>query len=185
LAYRVCPWWLGYFLVSPVRRLWQDPQTILKPFVKEGMLVLEPGCGMGFFTLEIARLVGPSGKVVAVDLQPKMIAVLKKRALRIGLSERMDARIAKADGLEVDDLAGKVDFALAFALIHELHDENRFFTELHHTLRQGRRLVVAEPKGHVSEIKFAATVESAERAGFRVTDRPVIWGSRTVVLERC
>ncbi len=56
---RVCPWWLGYFLASPIRRLWQNPAQILRPYVREGMTVLEPGPGMVFFTLELARLVGP------------------------------------------------------------------------------------------------------------------------------
>jgi len=77
---RVCPWWLGYLLASPVRRLLQDPRKLLGPYVREGMTVLEPGPGMGFFTLEIARLVGPSGRVVAVDIQPRMLSSLRRRS---------------------------------------------------------------------------------------------------------
>ena len=83
MSNRVCPWWLGSLLASPVRRWMQgDPVEILKPFVREGMTVLEPGPGMGFFTIPLARLVGASGRVVAVDLQPKMIAGLKRRAAK-------------------------------------------------------------------------------------------------------
>ncbi len=52
---KVCPWWAGYFLASPLRQLFQDPAKILAPYVREGMTVLEPGPGMGFFTLELAR----------------------------------------------------------------------------------------------------------------------------------
>ncbi|MFY9643515.1 MAG: hypothetical protein WCD20_15720 [Rhodomicrobium sp.] len=66
--HRVCPWWMGYLLASPIRKWWQDPARILSPYVRAGMTVLEPGPGMGFFTLEIARLVGPSGRLVAVDV---------------------------------------------------------------------------------------------------------------------
>ena len=73
MAHRVCPWWLGYLLASPLRRLMQDPVKVVAPYVREGMTVLEPGPGMGFFTLELARLVGPSGRVVAVDIQPRML----------------------------------------------------------------------------------------------------------------
>ncbi len=62
MAKRVCPWWLGYLLASRLRRLWEDPRTILAPYVREDMTVLEPGPGMGFFTLELARLVGSSGR---------------------------------------------------------------------------------------------------------------------------
>jgi ubiquinone/menaquinone biosynthesis C-methylase UbiE len=73
MGHRICPWWLGYILASPLRRLLQDPAALLKPYVREGMTVLEPGPGMGFFTVELARHVGPSGRVIAVDVQPRMI----------------------------------------------------------------------------------------------------------------
>src|SRR5690242_16036997 len=86
MGHRVCPWWIGYFLLGPLRRWRQDPRTILAPYMREGMTVLEPGPGMGFFTLEIARLAGPAGRVIAVDIQEKMLARLKRRATKHGLS---------------------------------------------------------------------------------------------------
>ena len=97
MAHRLCPWWLGYLLAHPVRRIWQEPRVILAPFVSEGMLVLEPGCGMGFFTIELARLVGPHGKVLAVDLQPRMLAGLQRRARRAGVESRIETRLASCD----------------------------------------------------------------------------------------
>ncbi len=69
MSNRVCPWWLGYLLVSPLRRLFQDPTEIVRPYAGEGMTVLDVGCGMGFFSLPMARLVGDRGRVVCVDLQ--------------------------------------------------------------------------------------------------------------------
>lgn len=110
---RICPWWLGYVLASPLRRLLQDPGAIVQPYVQQGMTVLEPGPGMGFFTVELARRVGSSGRVVAVDVQPRMIAGLKRRLARVGLLERVEARIAPADSLGLADLRGEVDFTLA------------------------------------------------------------------------
>src|ERR1039458_1564881 len=86
MGHRVCPWWLGYVLASPLRRLLQDPAAVVKPYVREGMTVLEPGPGMGFFTLEMARQVGASGGVVAVDIQPRMIAGLQRRLAKAGYS---------------------------------------------------------------------------------------------------
>ena len=59
MGHRVCPWWLGYVLASPVRRLLQNPAEVVGPYVRPGMTVLEPGPGMGFFTLEMARQRGP------------------------------------------------------------------------------------------------------------------------------
>jgi ubiquinone/menaquinone biosynthesis C-methylase UbiE len=184
MAHTVCPWWLGYFLANPLRRLWHDPRTILQPFVSEGMLVLEPGCGMGFFTIEMARLVGPRGKVVAVDLQPKMIAGLRRRARRAGLESRIDPRLAKGDGMRIDDLAGAVDFALAFAVVHELPGAARFLAELHRALRPGSKILVAEPRMHVKKSEFAALAGTAENAGYHVSDGPAVRSSWTAVFER-
>ena len=78
MSHKVCPWWIGYFLASPLRRLVHNPATILRPFVSEGMTVVEPGPGMGFFTMELARLVGRPGRVVAIDVQPKMLVELRR-----------------------------------------------------------------------------------------------------------
>src|SRR5690242_3798650 len=117
---RVCPWWLGYFLINPFRRWRQDPGKILAPFVREGMTVLEPGPGMGFFTLELAKRVGPAGQVIAVDIQSRMLKKLKRRAVKRGLLERIETRLAAPESMAIGDLNGKIDFALAFAVIHEL-----------------------------------------------------------------
>lgn len=172
MANRVCPWWLGYALVSPLRRLWQPPRLILAPFVREGMLVLEPGCGMGFFTLDLARLVGATGRVVAVDLQERMLAGLMRRARRAGLADRIEARLAQPDRLGVSDLAGRVDVALALHVVHEVPDAASFFSEIVATLKPDGRLVFVEPRGHVSEDTFAASLSLAVQAGFRVIERP-------------
>ncbi len=106
MAHAVCPWWFGYFLASGLRRLVQDPSAILGPHVTEGMVVFEPGPGMGFFTLELARRVGPRGKVVAVDVQPRMISELRRRAAEAGLAGRVDARVGPGAGMGIDDLKG-------------------------------------------------------------------------------
>ena len=62
MADHVCPPWVGYFLLNPLRKLVESPSKLFNPFVREGMVVLEPGCAMGFFTLPLARMVGPAGK---------------------------------------------------------------------------------------------------------------------------
>ena len=51
MADHVCPPWMGRLLLNPLRKLVESPKKIFAPFVKEGMVVLEPGCAMGFFTL--------------------------------------------------------------------------------------------------------------------------------------
>jgi ubiquinone/menaquinone biosynthesis C-methylase UbiE len=181
---KLCPWWLGYLLVNPLRRLRQNPRTILGPFVTGGMVILEPGCGMGFFTIELARLTGPQGKVVAVDVQPRMLAGLLKRARKAGVADRIEPRLATGDAMHLENLAGTVDFVLAFAVVHELPDEARFFAEVHRTLRNGGKLLLVEPRGHVKQDRFEATIHTARRAGFRPADRPSIRWSWAAVVER-
>lgn len=184
MSQRVCPWWLGYFLATPLRRLYQDPRAILGPWVSEGMTVLEPGPGMGFFTLELARLVGPRGRVIAVDVQPKMLEELVSRARRVGLDRRIEVRVPRGESLGIDDLSGKIDFVLAFAVVHELPSTAAFLAEAFGSLKPGGRMLVAEPKLHVSETAMAETVALAEKAGFRREATPSIRGSRSVVLSR-
>ena len=77
----------------PVGRFGQNPVKILSPYVGSGMTVLDIGPGMGFFTLPMARLVGPAGKVVCADVQPKMLDALRRRAAEAGLADRIDARV--------------------------------------------------------------------------------------------
>ena len=181
---RVCPWWLGYLLASPLRRLLQDPVKVVAPYVRQGMCVLEPGPGMGFFTLELARLVGPSGKVVAVDVQPRMLSQLKRRAARAGLQERVDARLAAPDSLGIADLDGSIDFTLAFALVHELPAAQPFFVEVAKASKPGAGLLFAEPAGHVKKAGFEVELRAALDAGFELAERPVIARSLAALLAR-
>jgi ubiquinone/menaquinone biosynthesis C-methylase UbiE len=185
VPHRVCPCWLGYFLISPLRRFRQNPSAILAPYVREGQTVLEPGPGMGYFSLELARLVSASGHVVAVDVQAKMLDKLKKRATKAGIAHRIDARLAPANSLGVADLAGQVDFTLAFAVIHELPDAGRFFQEVAVASKPGALVLIAEPKGHVKEADFNIELRLANEAGFEVADPPVINGSYTALLKKC
>jgi len=175
---------MGYALACPLRRLWQHPHKILDVFVTPGMTVFEPGPGMGFFTLELARLVGPQGKVVAVDVQPKMLEVLRGRAAKAGLLKQIDLRLVTGEEMGIGDLAGQVDFALAFAMVHELPKPDRFFMEVAGALKTGGKLLFAEPKGHVKGTPFSETLLLAEGAGLKVVSRPVIRSSHAVVLVK-
>lgn len=180
----ICPWWLGPLLTIPMRRWVQDPARILAPYVQEGMTVLEPGPGMGFFTLDLADMVGSSGRVIAVDLQPRMLSGLMKRAAKAGLDRRIETRVATSDRMGLADLQGKVDFALAFAMVHELPSPQRFFEELAPCLKAGGSVLMVEPAGHVPDEVFAEQVKAGEAAGLTMTERPKIWRSLTAVLRR-
>ena len=184
MAHRVCPWWIGYLLASPLRRLLQNPRAIVKPYVSEGMTVLEPGPGMGFFTLELARLVGPKGRVIAIDVQPRMLAELMRRARKANLAERIEARQPKGDHLGLDDLRGAADFALAFAMVHEVPSAETLLADLHDALKPGAKMLLAEPAGHVNAGDYQKTLATAQKAGFTIESRPVIRRSQSAVLVR-
>jgi SAM-dependent methyltransferase len=139
---------------------------------------------MGFFTLELARLVGPRGRVLAVDIQPRMLQALRRRAAKAGLLERVDARLATPNSLGLADLAGTVDFALVFFVLHELPSAEAFFAEAAAALRPGACLLLAEPSGHVKAPAFQAELDAAAQAGFEVADRPSIRRSRIALLKK-
>lgn len=184
MSKRVCPWWLGYFLASPIRRCMTDPAAILAPYVREGMTVLEPGPGMGFFTLELAKLVGPEGRVIAVDVQEKMLRALKGKAAKAGLLSRIDARLVPPDSMRLNDLGGSVDFTLAYAVVHEIPSYERFFQEVAAASRRRAQLLLVEPAGHVSDADFDEELRLARLAGFAIVDRPALSRSHAAVLTR-
>lgn len=184
MPHAICPWWLGYFLINPLRRLIQNPEKLLQPFIKQDMTVLDVGPGMGYFTIPMAGLVGPKGKVVAVDLQQKMLDSLMRRARKAGVADRIDARLCTENSLNLEPYEGKVDFALAFAMVHEVDDKAALLGQINRTLRSGGRLLISEPKLHVSEAAFEKTAIVARQAGFEVADRPRITWSRSAILTK-
>ncbi len=146
--------------------------------------MLEPGPGMGFFTLPLAKLVGASGRVIAVDLQPKMIDGLKKRAIKAGLENRIECRVCSAKTMGLNDLDGAVDFTLAFAMVHELPEMDPFFNEVARASKRQAHLLLAEPKGHVDHLKFNQELLAAGRVNLRVEARPEIARSHAALLVK-
>ncbi len=184
MSHRVCPWWLGWFLISPLRRFAHDPSRITGPFLAPGMVAVDFGCGMGHFSLAMARTVGPAGRVVCVDIQERMLATLRRRAARVGLLGRMELRTVTAGETGLKDLAGRVGFVLLMFVVHEIPDPERLWRELVTVLGPGGRILLAEPILHVKEKAFAETVSAAERAGLAVLGRPAVRRARAVLLGR-
>jgi 2-polyprenyl-3-methyl-5-hydroxy-6-metoxy-1,4-benzoquinol methylase len=184
VARHVCPVWVGYFLASGLRKLLQDPTKILSPYVRPGMTVLDVGCAMGFFSLPMAEMVGPRGKVVCIDVQPKMLDVLKKRAAKAGLADRIETRVCPEDSLGLDEWEGRFDFAVAFAVLHEVPDQAKLFGQISHSLKPEARLLLAEPQGHVTIQDFRQTVLTAQENSLAVTDKPLIRKCHVALLTK-
>ncbi len=176
----VCPWWLCFTFDNPLRRLVQNPSAILAPHVHPGDTALDIGPGMGFFTIPLARLVGPSGHVTAIDVQPEMLSALAQRAARAGVSERIYRFLATGDSLGEHDPA---DFILAFWMLHEVPDQRRFLGQVRALLKPRGRFMLVEPIVHVSSRRFARTLQTAREVGFSVVEHRGILISRGALLS--
>lgn len=176
----VCPVALAGALDSGLRRWLQSPRRLLEPHVREGMTALDFGCGPGFFTLELARLVGPAGRVVAADLQSGMLEKVRLKAQGSELEARIVLHACEAGRLGLD---GPLDFVLAFWVLHELPSAAAFFAEIRPLLSPRGRVLVVEPPLHVSNAAFEATLETARQAGFRVAGRPRVRLNKAALLE--
>ena len=180
----VCPWYLGYFLANPLRRLFQNPEIILSPYIRSGMKVLEVGPGMGFFSIPMARLVGETGRIYCVDLQEKMLKNLQRRASKKHLLDRIDIRLCSESSLQINDLTGIVDFALAFAVVHEVPDQRQLFAEIIQSLKKDGLLLISEPQGHVTKEEFENTLFIVQSNGMKLLDSPNIKKSHSAVLKK-
>jgi SAM-dependent methyltransferase len=173
-----CPWWLACAFDNPLRRLVHDPASLFRGLVTRGQTAVDIGCGLGYFSLALAELVGSAGKVVALDVQPEMVRRARRRAERRGVADRIDFRVCEPRWLGVTDPA---DFVLAFWMVHEVADPRALFEEVRSLLRPAGRFLIAEPRGHVSLSRFVATADLARASGFDVTAGPRIRFSRAVV----
>lgn len=176
-ADHVCPPWIAYLLLNPLRRWGEDPDVVLEGHVRAGDLAVDVGCAMGYFTLPLAERVRTEGRVIGVDLQPAMLEGLRKRASGRGLIERLELRRCSPDSLPLDDLAGKVDVALVMHMVHEVPDASALFRQVAAAMKPGGRVLFAEPLGHVSRAAFDRSLALAIEAGLEAKEAlPVRWG---------
>lgn len=177
--HRICPVEKAGILDFAIRRLLQNPNKILRPYIKEGMTVLDLGCGPGFFTVEMAKLAGSSGKVTAADLQPGMLEKLQAKIQDTSLAKRIRFHQCLPDRI---GLSGKFDFILIFYMLHEVPDQGAFLPEIKELSAAGGKILLAEPKWHVTHDEFMAAIAAMEQAGFAVLGQPKIRFSRAMVI---
>ena len=176
----ICPWWLAYTVDNPFRCFFHNPEKMLGSYVAKGMTVLDVGCGMGFFSIGLAKLVGDKGRVIAADVQPKMLNTLEKRAEKAGRSDRIRIHRSELNKLGVE---ATVDFILAFWMVHEVPDTNIFFRQIRSCLKPNGRILIAEPKFHVSLKRFQEILVSAQESGLNLCETPCLRFSRSAVLK--
>ena len=180
-GHHVCPWWLTYTFDNPIRKFFHNPSAIFNGLVRRGARVLDVGCGMGYFTIPFARMVGEQGVVFAVDPQAEMLAAVRRRAARAGMLSRIRTVECTTVALGVTE---SFDFALAFWMVHETPDQLNFLREIFSLLKPSGKFLIVEPKLHVREAAFRETVRLAQSIGLREIGRLSIALSRSVLLSR-
>ena len=147
-------------------------------------MTLDIGCGMGYFSVPMAEMVGERGKVIAVDLQPEMLGGLKRNAAKTGINNIITHQCEK-NTLSLDEWAGKVDLALIFWMLHEVPDSQRLILEMRSTLSEDGLLFFSEPTlGHVNAGKFKESLDMITSTGFKITASPEVTFGRTALLEK-
>jgi len=180
----VCSHSQSFFLDNFFRRLFQNPKNIVGEYIKDGDTVIDLGCGPGFFSIDMAKMVGSSGRVYSVDLQKEMLEKVEKKAINQGLSKHIFLHhcAQKKIGLN-DDL--KADFILAYYMVHETPDHKNFLKEVKRLLKKKGRFLLVEPIFHVSKDRFKKFSQDIKALGFSILDTPSKKGGRSLLLTVC
>jgi ubiquinone/menaquinone biosynthesis C-methylase UbiE len=174
----ICPSTSSVFLDNFIRKILHDPEKILGQYIKTGYTAVDIGCGPGYFSIPMARLTGPEGKVIAADVQEEMLMKLKGKAtIEI---EKKTIKLVKAefDNINVNE---KADFILTFWMVHEVKDQAGLLRQIVNIMKPGSKYLLSEPKFHVTKSNFAETVKMAQSAGLKILLEPKIWFSRSIV----
>ncbi|MGD9161775.1 MAG: class I SAM-dependent methyltransferase [Desulfobacteraceae bacterium] len=175
----VCPHQIAFMLDNPFRRLFQNPKKILKPYIADGSTAMDIGCGPGFFTIDMAKLVGPEGKVIAVDLQEKMLSHVRKKAKKHNVEDRIQFFKCEQDRIGYKQ---KADFILALYMVHETPSPRNLLEEMKAMINENGKIFIAEPKMHVSKEMFEDLISLTKEVGFKILDYPKKMGGRSVLI---
>jgi len=178
---RVCPWQRAWGLDNWVRKLIQNPYRIVGGYIKEGQTVLDLGCGPGVFSIAMAEMVGEKGKVISVDIQDEMLLMLRQKIEHTEFESRILIHKSGPDKIGISE---KADFALAFYMVHEVPNVERFLGELAMILKPQGKFLIVEPKFHVSKSSFEKTIKIAQSVGLNPISQPKMLLSRAVLLQR-
>jgi len=178
----VCSHTGAFFLDNFIRRIIQNPQKIVGEYIRQGDTIVDLGCGPGYFALDMAKMTGKTGKVIAVDLQKEMLAKVAKKAAAQNLSERIFLHRCDQDKIGLPPET-KADFILAFYMVHETPDTEAFLRQVKELLKPAGRFLLVEPMFHVSKNQFATILDTAKKTGFNRVDMPKKKGGRSVLLS--
>ena len=182
--------YVGYSAVQTLRMLtevererdtWQQPSDILRGLnLTAGGVVLDLGCGAGYFALKLSPIVGPDGAVLAEDIRRESLAFLYMRRFTRGA---YNVRIVEGDTDDPRLPPVPIDAALIANTYHELQAPRAILTVVHRAMRSGGRLVVvdrgprSEPHGLIDdtaarhERRPGVAADEIQEAGFVIVSR--------------
>lgn len=161
------PAFIGRFLDSDYRRRMQPPdKLILRSGIKEGMSVMELGCGSGAFTTYIARAVGDEGKVFALDIQPEMLEQLKNKLKRPENSDINNIVPVEGNAYDLPFENNSLDLVYSITVLQEIPDKNKALKEVMRVLKPNGILAVTEFIPDPDYPLKSTTVKDGENAGF-------------------
>ncbi len=175
----ICPVENAGMLDSFFRRIIQNPKKILSSHFSGNITVVDLGCGPGFFTIEIAKKLDSSGKVIAVDVQQGMLDIVKNKIKNKPYEHKI---ILHKAGFESLNLTEKTDIILAFYVIHEINRDN-LFSELKSILKPDGKILIAEPNFHISKKVYKEMLHTLKEEGFEIISKPKIFFSRAVLVK--
>jgi len=168
-------------LNNPLLRWLHKPEEILGRLIAPGFTVVELGCGSGPFTIALAQMVGSSGRVIAADIQPAMLAKVQRRVAQVGMQDRVELHVCEREHI---GLSAQVDFVLAFWMVHEVPIAAALFAEMHEALKPNGKLLLVEPRLHVGRRHFEKEIDAALEAKLKLLVRPSIRLSHAALLAK-
>jgi SAM-dependent methyltransferase len=136
------PTFIIYFINNPIRRKFQPPGGVVDHVhIQEGMNILEVGPGTGFYTFEAARRAGPSGHVYAIDIKPRVIAILNGRVEQAAV-KNITTKVASA--YEIPLPSESIDRVFMVHVLPEIPDKQKALHEIRRVLKRGGLLTLAE-----------------------------------------
>ncbi len=161
------PAFIGRFLDSDLRRWRQPPDKLIeRSGIKQGMTVMDLGCGSGAFTLFVARAVGEEGKVYAVDIQPAMLKQLERKLAKAENQGIRNIELKQASAYELPFEDGALDLVYMVTVLQEIPDRGRALREIRRVLKPGGILAVTELLPDPDYPLRSTTVKICQREGF-------------------
>jgi len=176
----VCPMRVAGILDSNIRKLFHNPNKILKPFISKNMTALDVGCGPGVFTIEIAKLMEGTGKVISVDMQEGMLEIIREKISGKTFEKNIVLHKCTQDSINVKET---VDFVLMFYMVHEVPCKENLFNEILPLINKNGLIMIVEP-GLISKKEFNWVINYVKGKGFEEYKKLKIMLSKGIVLRK-